>query len=198
MKAATPLRTPQRRPPHLGVAALALLVAGISVVGRRPRRPIGNSRVPEPAKPVDLPHYLGLWYEFARYENRFERGCEAVTADYSLLPDGRVGVINTWRKGAPNGRLRWARARGKVVRGSQSAKLKISFFGPFYVGNYWVLDHADDYAWSIVGEPTGAYLWILTRDPVPEATMAESLIARARSLGYDTSILRRTRQPPEE
>jgi apolipoprotein D and lipocalin family protein len=197
MNAAKPPRTQQRRPPHLGVAALALLVAGLSVFGRRPRRPVGNQHVPEPAKAVEMPRYLGLWYEFARYETWFERGCEAVTAEYRLMPDGRLSVINTWRRGARNGRLRWARARGKVVPNTQGAKLKIAFFGPFYIGNYWVLDHADDYAWSIIGEPTGMYLWILTRDPVPGAALAESLIGRARSLGYDTTILRRTRQPPE-
>ena len=37
-------------------------------------------------------------------------------------------------------------------------------FGPFY-GDYWVLDHADDYSWSIVGDPSGRYLWILSRQP---------------------------------
>ena len=30
-------------------------------------------------------------------------------------------------------------------------------------GDYWVLDHADDYSWSIVGEGSGRYLWLLSR-----------------------------------
>lgn len=44
--------------------------------------PVGNANVPQPAKAVDLAQYVGRWYEIARYENGFEKGCEGVTADY--------------------------------------------------------------------------------------------------------------------
>jgi apolipoprotein D and lipocalin family protein len=59
-----------------------------------------------------------------------------------------------------------------------------------------VLDHAEDYAWSIVGEGSRRYLWILTRVPVPAPDLQAKLIERVRSLGYDTTILHLTRQPP--
>ena len=73
-------------------------------------------------------------------------------------------------------------------------ELKVSFFGPFY-GDYWVLDHADDYSWAIVGEPSGRYLWLLSRAAKPGQARLDQLIARARALGYDTSMLRITQQP---
>jgi apolipoprotein D and lipocalin family protein len=75
---------------------------------------------------------------------------------------------------------------------SNNAKLKISFFGPFYMGDYWVLDHADDYTWSIVGEPGGRYLWILTREAKPSSQQRTVLIERARKLGYNVTLLRET------
>jgi apolipoprotein D and lipocalin family protein len=65
--------------------------------------PVGNANVPEPAKAVELNRYLGRWFELARYENRYEKGCEAVTADYSLRPDGGIRVINTCRQSAVDG-----------------------------------------------------------------------------------------------
>ena len=68
----------------------------------------------------------------------------------------------------------------------------MSFFGPFYLGNYWVLDHADDYSWSIVGEPSGRYLWILTRAELPDPILRAELVSRVAALGYDTSMLRQT------
>jgi apolipoprotein D and lipocalin family protein len=77
--------------------------------------------------------------------------------------------------------------------GTGGAKLKVSFFGPFYVGNYWVLDHAEDYAWSIVGEPSGRYLWILTRDAHPAESMQRMLIRRAGELGFDAARIRLTK-----
>lgn len=162
---------------------------------RSAARPSGNPAVPFPAKPVDLTRYAGRWYELGRYDNRFERGCEGVTADYALRPDGLVEVVNTCREGAPDGRRRSARGRARVVPGSDNARLKVSFFGPFFLGNYWVLDHGDDYAWSVVGEPSGRFLWLLARDPSPPEAMRAMILERARALGYDTSRIRPTRHP---
>ena len=86
--------------------------------------------------------------------------------------------------------------QGKAVVADEAtnAKLKVSFFGPLYTGDYWILDHADDYAWSIVGEPSGRYLWLLSREPVPPSAMAQAIMKRVEELGYDRWALRITRQ----
>ncbi|CAD6546218.1 Outer membrane lipoprotein Blc [Paraburkholderia kirstenboschensis] len=186
---------PMRSQSVLRVSAISLAVGAVCLLGAcalSPGGKSGNARVPEPAKPVDLGRYLGRWYEFARYENRFEKGCEAVTADYAAREDGLIDVTNSCRKNGVEGPLDVSKGRAKVVAGSDNAKLKVSFFGPFFVGNYWVLDHADDYSWSIVGEPGGRYLWILTREAKPAASVRDGLIGRVRALGYDTSMLRVT------
>ena len=152
----------------------------------------GGIAAPEPARPVDLKRYLGRWYEIARYEQRFERGCEGVTADYNMRMDGTIDVLNRCRKS--NGKIDESRGVAKVVDLSSNAKLKVSFFGPFY-GDYWVLDHAGDYSWSIVGEPSGRYLWILAREANPSAEATAQLIGRTRALGYNANMLVRTNQP---
>jgi apolipoprotein D and lipocalin family protein len=167
----------------------ALLLASCAALDRPP---VGNRAVPQPSKAIDLSRYAGTWYEIARYENGFERGCEGVTAEYRLRADGLVQVLNTCRQGEPQGRAKVAKGLAKVVQGSQNAKLKVSFFGPFF-GDYWVLDRADDYGWSIVGEPSGRYLWILSRTPNPPDALGQALYARARTLGYDTRRIRPTR-----
>ena len=173
---------------QLAIPALVLLGAGVLAVSCA-RPPVGNRLVPEPAKPVDLARYLGRWYEIGRFENGFERGCEAVTADYALLPDGRVRVVNACRVGGLDGREKRTEGAAKIVPDSGGAKLRVSFFGPFYLGRYWVLDHADDYGWSIVGEPSGRYLWLLARVPHPDPELRAALTARAGALGYDTSLI---------
>ena len=183
-------------PRSLLVPGLLALGAGLLLAGCAASRPSGNARVPEPAKSVDLNRYLGRWYEIARYENRFERDCEGVTAEYTLRSDGLIGVLNTCREHTPGGRARSSEGRAKIVAGSDNAKLRVSFFGPFFFGDYWVLDHADDYAWAIVGEPSGKYLWILHREATPSPAALNDLVRRAGALGYDTSLLRMTRQPP--
>jgi apolipoprotein D and lipocalin family protein len=83
-----------------------------------------------------------------------------------------------------------------VVGAPTDGKLKVSFFGPFFLADYWVLDHADDYAWSIVGEPSGRYLWILSREPTPGDDVYRDLVMRAEAMGYDMTAFRRTQQAP--
>jgi apolipoprotein D and lipocalin family protein len=61
-----------------GVAAAGLAIA--AVLPMFDRHPVGNAAVPQPAKSVELQRYLGRWYEIARYEQRFQKGCRGVTA----------------------------------------------------------------------------------------------------------------------
>lgn len=157
--------------------------------------PVGNTNVPEPAKTVELPRYLGVWYEFARYENRFEKGCEGVTAQYALRPDGAVAVKNICREGAVDGPVKVSEGKGVPAGDPKGAKLKVSFFGPALMTNYWVLDRGDDYGWAIVGEGSGKFLWILTREPVPSSERRAELVDRVKAMGYDTALLRFTKQP---
>ncbi|MBS0432030.1 MAG: lipocalin family protein [Proteobacteria bacterium] len=186
-------RTPLPAKPILGAAALAATAAGLLAWRKRARaQACGNPHVPQPAKPVDLERYLGLWHELGRYENRFERGCERVTAEYVLRADGLIDVINTCGGGK---RRRVSRGRAKILPDSGGAKLKVSFFGPFFLGDYWVLDHDDEYRWSIVGEPSGRYLWVLHREPDPGEDAVQQLLQRVGELGYDTARVRRTLQP---
>lgn len=156
------------------------------------KHPVGNTRVPEPAKSVELSRYLGKWYEIARYEQSFQKGCEGVTAEYSLRDDGMIKVLNACRR--PDGSRDEAVGKAKIVDTKTNAKLKVSFFGPFY-GNYWILDRGDDYEWAIVGEPSGRYLWLLSRKEVLDAKETDAFYARAAKMGYDVSMLRRTIQP---
>ena len=173
----------------LGALGLSLVLCACDPMGGA----VGNKAVPQPAKTVDLGRYVGLWYELARYDNRFERGCEGVTAEYSPGDGGEIQVINTCHKGKPDGPAKTAKGRAAVVAGSGNAKLKVSFFGPF-AGDYWVIDHAPDYVWSIVGEPSGRYLWLLSRMAKPPVATVEALYARVHALGYDTALIRPTRQ----
>jgi apolipoprotein D and lipocalin family protein len=157
-------------------------------------QPRHNPHVPAPARSVDLSRYLGHWYEMARYDSSFEHDCEAATAVYTRRADGLIGVVNSCHRGAPDGPLETVHGRAYVQPDSGDTRLKISFFGPFFVGSYWVLDHGADYEWSIVGEPSGGYLWILTRARHPSPALRAALIARAGALGYDTSRLHTTLQ----
>lgn len=181
----------------ISVLALSGAALALTACATLQRGPVGNPAVPQPARVVDLNRYAGLWYEIGRYENGFEQGCEGVTALYALRDDGLVGVRNSCRQGGVAGEERTVEGRARVVENSGGAKLKVSFFGPFFFGDYWVLDRAEDYSWSIVGEPSGRYLWLLSRTPRPDAGVRETILARTRALGYDLALVRPVEQPPQ-
>lgn len=175
----------------IGAGVAAAAVGGLFLYSRATRPPVINPKVPEPARPVDLDRYLGKWFELARHENRYQKGMDAVTADYALTDDGRIRIVNAGtRKGARS----TAEGHAIVADEETGAKLKVSFFGPLYTGDYWVLDHGDDYDWSIVGEPSGRFLWILTREARPAPGVTQALLERVEALGYDRWALRITRQ----
>jgi apolipoprotein D and lipocalin family protein len=119
---------------------------------------------------VDLNRYLGTWYEIASFPAWFQRGCTGSTAEYALLPDGRIRVINRCFKNSLDGPLKESTGKAEVVDAANNAKLKVWFFWPFK-GDYWIIDLDSDYRWAVVGVPSRKYLWILSRTP----TLAETL-----------------------
>jgi apolipoprotein D and lipocalin family protein len=176
------------------IVLAGLFATALSACSTLEKGPVGNAAVPQPAKSVELDRYLGRWYELARYEAGFQKGCEGVTADYSFDGPSKIKVVNSCRKRSLDGKADQAIGKAKIVEGSNNAKLRVSFFGPFY-GDYWVLDRDEDYQWAIVGEPSGRYLWLLHRQANPGEKAYQAMRNRAAALGYDTALLRRTKQP---
>ena len=143
---------------------------------------------------VDLQRYLGKWYEIASYPAWFQKNCTGSTAEYSLLPDGKIRVINSCRKKSLDGPLKVSKGKAEVVDTATNAKLKVWFFWPFK-GNYWIIDLDDDYQWVVVGEPKRKYLWLLSRSPAMDEALYREITARLPQKGYDPDRLQRTAQP---
>ena len=138
---------------------------------------------------VDLGRYMGTWHEIAKFPNRFQRGCTCTTATYALRPDGRVSVVN--RCGTAGGAAKQSSGWAKVADPVTNAKLKVTFFWPFF-GDYWILALDPDYRHVLVGTPSRKYLWILAREPRLAEPEYQALAARAATLGFDVTKLERT------
>jgi apolipoprotein D and lipocalin family protein len=136
---------------------------------------------PLPVAYIDQARYLGAWYEQARLPNRFEEGCQRATADYGMRDDGLISVVNTCID--DRGESRVARGRARPAGEAGEGKLEVSFFGPFWA-DYWVLERGENYEWSIVGEPEGRYLWVLTRERGITPAQRAAFERRIMELGY--------------
>jgi apolipoprotein D and lipocalin family protein len=142
---------------------------------------------------VDVERYMGTWFEIAKFPQRFEKGLVGITANYTLLPNGKVRVINSGYKVDFNGKLKTIEGKAWVVDTITNAKLKVSFFWPF-AADYWILELGKDYEYSVVGEESRKYLWILSRTPQMEDAIYNEMLKRLKQKGFDVSKLERIPQ----
>lgn len=148
------------------------------------------SNIPEGAvavTPFDKTKYLGKWYEIARLDFKFERDLNNTTANYSVNEDGTIKVVNRGFNYKTN---EWKEAKGKAKfrETDNVAKLKVSFFGPFYSG-YNVIALDEGYNYALVAGKNTDYLWILSRQTTIPEEVKQNYLKIAEDLGYKTADL---------
>jgi apolipoprotein D and lipocalin family protein len=172
-----------------GAAATAATDAGTATVARTPA-------AIEPLASLDVPGYMGIWYQVALFPNRFQRQCASdTTARYRQVAGG-IDVVNRCRNAdgsivEATGFARPSESR-LVDDRLQPARLEVSFL-PRWLrwlpvwGRYWVLLRADDGRYAVVSEPTREYLWVLSRQPTLAASDEHAIRSRLGELGFDLS-----------
>jgi apolipoprotein D and lipocalin family protein len=148
---------------------------------------------------LDVPRYLGTWYEIAKFPNRFQKKCAGFTkATYTAQADGTLQVANRCR--TDKGDTDEAIGAARQVGGPNSPKLKVRFapailsFLPMVWGDYWVVDLDPGYQLAAVSEEKREYLWILSRTPKVDKASYDALVARLAAQGLDVRKLELTKQ----
>lgn len=146
---------------------------------------------------LDVPRYMGVWYEIAKFPNWFQRKCVGDTsAQYSVLAPGRLRVLNRCR--LADGQFDQAVGEALQTGGDTSPRLQVRFapawlsWLPLIWGDYWVIDLEDDYQMVAVSEPRREYLWVLARSPEVDPQRYARLMERLRAQGLDTDRLEKT------
>jgi apolipoprotein D and lipocalin family protein len=148
---------------------------------------------------VDVPRYLGTWYEIASFPEGPQAGCTGTTATYTLKPEGNINVLNKCYLGALDGQLIQIEGTASVADAETNAKLLVDFgFGS--PGDYWVINLDDGaagalYAWAVVSNPDRSSLFILSRTPQMDKALVDSLLEDLELRGFDLSRLKYTPQP---
>lgn len=161
---------------------------------------IAQGQTAAPSTPVALPSlnvpaYMGTWYQVAWFPTRFQKQCVSDTsATYRQRDDGKLIVQNRCKTadGSFDDATGLARPAGARLEGDtlKPAQLEVSFL-PSWLrwlpiwGNYWVLELADDGRYAVVGEPTREYLWVLARKPELSAADEAGIRERLTQRGYD-------------
>lgn len=148
---------------------------------------------------LDVPRYMGTWYEIAKFPNWFQRKCVANTkAEYSIRPDGNLKVLNSCK--TASGETTDAEGTAKQVGAKDSPKLLVRFapawlsFLPMVWGDYWVIDLDPQYQVAAVSDPKREYLWVLSRTPQLNQKSYEDLLQRLQAQQFDVRKLELTTQ----
>jgi apolipoprotein D and lipocalin family protein len=148
---------------------------------------------------LDVPRYMGTWYEIAKFPNRFQTKCAANTrAQYLAQADGSVQVLNSCA--TADGNTIDALGKAHQVGPSTSPKLQVRF-APAWLswlsavwGDYWVIDLDADYQLAAVSDASREYLWVLSRTPQVNAKAYDALLDRLKAQHFDVQKLERTPQ----
>ncbi|QWE17013.1 lipocalin family protein [Polynucleobacter sp. AP-Nino-20-G2] len=148
---------------------------------------------------LDVPRYMGTWYEIAKFPNWFQKKCVGNTkAEYLAKPDGHVRVLNSCQ--TANGETSEAEGLARQIGSKDSPKLEVRFapewlsFLPLVWGDYWVIDLDSQYQVAAVSDPKREYLWVLSRTPQLDPKVYGALLQRLKQQQFDVRKLEITAQ----
>ena len=148
---------------------------------------------------LDVPKYLGTWYEIAKFPNWFQRKCVGNTkATYSMRADGNLKVLNSCKNA--DGVVSEAEGMARQIGEQDSPKLEVRFapawlsFLPLVWGDYWVIDLDPQYQVAAVSDPQRDYLWVLSRTPQLDQKVYQDLLQRLQAQQFDVRKLEITAQ----
>lgn len=117
---------------------------------------------------LDVNKYLGRWYQVygAPTNALFQGYGECITADYGLMDNGQVSVLNSQinRKGD----LETISGYAYIKNETEPGQLTVHLDGTPVDAPYWVIElgpvENDEYQFSIITTPSGGSMWTLVRD----------------------------------
>lgn len=117
---------------------------------------------------IDVNKYLGIWYQvYGSPTNVLFQGYgKCITAQYGLLDDGNVSVINSQIN--KDDELEQIFGYAYYQNVSEPGKLTVHLDGVPVDSPYWIVRLGEDknglYQYSVITTPSGVSLWVLARD----------------------------------
>ena len=153
------------------ILALCFLTSSLSFANNN------NGEALPTASSVDVGRYIGKWYAVTALPQRFTKSCIAQTAEYGILSENSISVINTCIK--ENGKNTVIKGKAVVVDPKTNARLEVTFNNFFtrlfrVKGEYVIIKLSEGYDTVLVGSTDRKSLWILSRTPsIDPDTFAE-------------------------
>jgi len=127
-----------------------------------------GSNTPDVVSELDVEKYLGNWYQIygAPTNVIFQGYGECLTAEYGLLDNGDVSVLNSQINS--DYELEQISGYAYYTNTSEPGKLSVHLDGVPVDSPYWVVKLGEElngqYQYSIISVPSGVSLWVLVRN----------------------------------
>ncbi len=145
---------------------------------------------------VDVSRYVGKWYAHYSLPQFFTRKCLGQTAEYEIINDKTISVLNTCLKKKG---VKTITGQATIVNPGINSRLEVTFNNFFtrlfrVKGDYNILKLDEDYQYVLVGSDNKESLWIMSRSDqeIPEA-IKDIYFKAATEMGFDTSKLIQSR-----
>lgn len=142
---------------------------------------------------VDVNRYIGKWYTIKALPQFFTRNCKGQTAEYDIIDEKTISVLNTCIKKKGNTTI-----KGKaVVKNARTNAELVVTFNNFWTrlfrvkGDYTIIKLDDDYEHVLVGSKDRKSLWILSRHPELPEDVIKDYETTASEEGFEVSRLQR-------
>ncbi len=174
--------------------ALLIVAAAFAVITACSSTPMPAHLVN--AAPIDLPRFMGRWHVIAHVPYFAERGHVASVDEYTLRPDGRIGVHYTYRTSfsEPEKSL----DSSATVKANTGNREWTTWFFRVVPTKYRILEVAPDYSWALIDYPGRDLAWIFARAPVIDEVLYRDLEQRLSGHGVNVDKVRRVPQVADQ
>ena len=146
-----------------------------------------------PVSSVDLKRYTGLWHEIARLPNSTETNCIHTTAEYTLKPNGFLGILKRCTKA--NGYIRESKGIARIDNAPKNSRFSTNFVPDWlsWIGlgweEQWIIDLDPNYQVAVLSDPNRDYLWIFSRTGLIEQTTYDLILSKLQAQHFKLSHL---------
>ena len=129
---------------------------------------VNSKTLPTVIQEINVSSYLGHWKQIYQSPTNviFQGYGTCITADYGLLDNGNINVINTQLN--KNNYIEQINGYAYYKNASEPGKLSVHLDGVPVDSPYWIIKLGEvidnQYQYSIITTPSGISLWVLVRD----------------------------------
>lgn len=143
-------------------------------------------------KQVDVRRFVGKWKVVGVIPTYFEKGAVNPTESYTWDEKKKqIAVDFSYNVGSPSGKVSHLKQSLMTTDYPvSSGNMKISPMWPIKLP-FLLMELSDDYQHCMIGYPSRAYLWIMSRSADMDPRVYEAYVKVAEEQGYDVAKIER-------